>query len=149
MIKPMRLTWTNAMPASVKQVEFVRSLVYKMKSERPAASTLKEPDRMLWELWEYAEVPDDLTKLEATCLIDLLRYTGWNSPMLASGTAMALLKYFEGGSFSASKDAHVFMLVISDCQSIIDAIEPARIEAALLIRQERAERAKAEKCVTS
>lgn len=116
MFKPNRIKWANdKKSASEKQVDYVRSLVNKMKRERPAATVTREPDRMMWELWEFAEVPDNLTATEASCLIDLLRYTSWNSPMLASEIAMAIMKEFEDAQLSSTKDKAIMMLALSDC----------------------------------
>lgn len=137
MTKVKRVVWTKDKPASEKQISFVESLVYRLKAQRPPASAVHADDRMMWEVWEYAEVPSDLTATEASALIDLLRYEHWNSLSFATSIATSLLKRIEGGALTVGTDKAICMLAISDCQPIIDGISPAKIEAAKMIAAER------------
>lgn len=139
-MKIKRIAWQNDKPASEKQIAFVESLVYKIKAQRPPASAVHADDRMMWELWEYAEVSQDLTKSEASTLIDLLRYCQWNSITFAMDLATALLKRIECGALTLGTDKHLCMLAISDCQPILDGIMPDKINAAQMIAKERKER---------
>lgn len=136
-MKVNRIKWTNDKPASEKQIDFVKSLVLKIRISRPAATLTDDSSRMMWELWEHAVVPSDLTATEASKLIDLLRYTDWNSHSFALDLASSLLKRIEGSGVSASKDRTLMMLALTDCRSILDAIQPDKIEAAKAIRQSR------------
>lgn len=136
-MKVNRIKWNNDKPASEKQISYVKSLLSKIKIERPAASVIGNDDRMMWELWETAEVPADLTATEASGLIDLLRYAYWNSLSLAMDIADALLKRIEGSGVNATKDRALLMLALTDCRSIIDGIKPEKIEAAKAVRTSR------------
>lgn len=136
-MKINRVKWNNDKPASEKQIEFVKSLLRKIKADRPAATVTAVDDRMMWELWETAEVPADLTATEASGLIDLLRYAYWNSRSLAMDIASGLLKRIEGGGINATKDRALLLLALADCQSILSAIQPEKIEAAKAVRASR------------
>lgn len=136
-MKVNRIKWNNDKPASEKQVDFVKSLLRKIKTDRPAASVVNEDDRMMWGLWETSEVPADLTAIEASGLIDLLRYAYWDSRSLAMDIASALLKRYEGSGVNATKDRALLMLALTDCQSVIAGIKPEKIEAAKAVRLSR------------
>jgi hypothetical protein len=136
-MKVNRIKWNNDKPASEKQVDFVKSLLYRIKIDRPAATIIGNDDRMMWELWETAEVPADMTATEASGLIDLLRNAYWNSRSLAMDIASALLKRYEGSGVNATKDRALLMLALTDCQSVIAGIKPEKIEAAKAVRASR------------
>lgn len=136
-MKVNRIKWTNDKPATEKQIDFVKSLLSKIKNSRPAATTTQDGYRMMWGLWENAVVPNDLTAIEANGLIDLLRYADWSSQSLAFDLASGLLKRIEGSGVSASKDRALMMLALTDCQSILEAIQPEKIEAAKAVRSMR------------
>jgi hypothetical protein len=136
-MKLNRIKWTNDKPATEKQIDFVKSLLSKIKNSRPAATVTTQDDRMMWELWETATVPVDLTATEASNLIDMLRYTNWSSRSFAMDLASALLKRIEGSGVSATKDRALMMLALTDCKAVLDAIQPEKIAAAKEVRAMR------------
>lgn len=138
-MKVKRITWKNDSPATEKQVEYVTDLVTKMKTSRSAGVLTDPGDRMMWELWESAKVPADLTKTEASALIDLLKYAYWDSMSLAMDIASALLKRIEGSGVNSSKDKAICMLALTNCKSILDAIEPEKMSAAKELHAQRQE----------
>lgn len=136
-MKVNRIKWNNDKPASEKQIDYVKSLLSKIKIDRPAATVISTNDRMMWELWETAEVPADLTATEASGLIDMLRYAYWDSRSLAMDIASALLKRYEGSGVNAARDRALLMLALTDCQSVIAGIKTEKIEAAKAVRVSR------------
>lgn len=134
-----RITWKNDQPATEKQLDYARSLMRGIHAEQPAFSTLNDDYRKLvWRVWNAANIPDDLTKIEATHMIDFLRRESGHK--LPDRLEDEILYRIEAGPLRATP-AVVFASVCNESAKILlEEIEkryPETVKTALEVREER------------
>lgn len=97
-MKVKRINWKNDEPATEKQVAFVQSLV--TKRQQTAAATTDKTLAVEVAFWQAVKVPADLTKIEASGLIDDLRYD--SGPWLPNNLESALDVLESGGRVTSA-----------------------------------------------
>lgn len=138
-----RVKWRDDVPASERQMSYAKDLFARVKWNRPARATLGNDgfDVFAWEFWEEAAIPADLTKTEASKLIDMLQYLYWNRPDLYRSIAEAMLKLVEKAGVNAEREKYLMFLALTDCTPLLAMIKKERIEIALQARAKRTQKA--------
>jgi len=134
-----RIKWKNDSPATEKQIEYATSLLKQIKAQRRAFSVINDAqEKWAWEYWEKAEMPENLTKIEASNLIEMLKSASFDR--FASKTPEAALKMIEGGGQIAGPSIIAASVFLKSSEIIIDFLAeffPNKLNEALKIRSER------------
>jgi len=134
-----RIKWKNDSPATEKQVEYATSLLRQIKAQRRAFSAINDAqEKWAWNYWEKAEMPENLTKIEASNLIEMLKSASFTR--FASKTPEAVLKLIEGGGQIAGPSIIAASVFLKSSEIIIDFLAeffPNKLNEALKIRSER------------
>lgn len=134
-----RIKWKNDGPATEKQIEFAASLLRQIKARRRAFSVINNAqEKWAWEFWEQAELPENLTKIEASNLIEMLKSASFDR--FASKTPEAALKMIEGGGQIAGPSIIAISVFPKSTQVVVDFLGefyPDKLNEALKIRAER------------
>lgn len=134
-----RIKWKNDSPATEKQVKFATSLLKQIKAQRRAFSVINDAqEKWAWKFWEQAELPENLTKIEASNLIEMLKSASFNR--FASKTPEAVLKLLEGGGQIAGPSIIATSVFLRSSEVVVDFLAefyPGKLNESLKIRAER------------
>ena len=122
-----RIKWKNDKPATEKQLAYAYSLLHKLQSGLRAFAASQGEERVAWQFWTAADIPPDLTFIEATKLIDdLLSASSFKLP---AGIVEAILKRVEGGPLSTNNRAIVFTSIFPTAAEFVCDIVRERMAA--------------------
>jgi hypothetical protein len=142
-----RLKWKRDEPATDKQFNYAEALLNRVKGRLPPFSLIEDlEEKLAWQFWQHGDIPDDLTKKEASALIDGLLHA--NERSIPRGMVEAILKRIEGGPQVGTPAIMFTCLWAQSSQFVLDAIAeqmPRQLQAAMAIRDENDAKKAAEK----
>lgn len=109
-----RLKWKDDKPATVKQLDFAKSLLVQIKGLINPPDLAKSVEEQLAVMfWQKAEIPDDLTFTEARKLLDdMIQYRDYRSyNKLPHDILEAIIKRHSGDPINAGYPAIMYTSV--------------------------------------